>query len=131
MQITYLGTEYSFDVQKVTVDEWRELKRKYKMSPKGFQDGLDEADPDSYTFAYWVMLRQNGQGGQLTLGDHLKPDIIALNSAFGEAAQAEAERAQAEEAGPDPTKGSPSTLTSASPAFPQQPPGSEGGSPTA
>jgi hypothetical protein len=129
MQITYQGTEYGFEVQKVTVDEWRELKRKYGMSPKKFSEGLDEADPDAYTFAYWVMLRQNGQGGTLTLGDHLKPDIIALNNAFGEAAQNEPEAPEEPE---DPTRVSPSTPTSPGPAAsPPAPDGAVGGGLTA
>lgn len=130
MQIKYEDREYSFEVEKITVDEWRELKRKYKMTPKGFTDGLDEADPDAMTFAYWVMLRQNGQQ-TFPLGDALKPDIIALNNAFGEWAQAEKARAEAEEAEPDPTKGSLSTPTSPGPPSPAAPVPAAGGSLTA
>lgn len=126
MQISYDGREYSFEVEKITVDEWRELKRKYKMTPKGFTEGLDEADPDSMTFAYWVMLRQNGQQ-TFPLGDALKPDIIALNNAFGAAVE-DGPEAESE---PDPTKGSPSTPTSPGPPSPAAPVPAAGGSLTA
>jgi hypothetical protein len=114
MIINYEGREWTFEASKIGVEEWRELKRKYKMTPKAFQEGLDEADPDVMTFAYWVLLRQNG-GTTLPLGDQLKPDIIALNNAFGEAAQNEPDEPEPE---PDPTKVSPSTPTSSDPASP-------------
>lgn len=97
MNITYKGTDYDFDQDKVTVDEWRELKRKYGMTPKAFQDAIDEADPDASTFVWWMMLRQAGDASQ-PLGDNLKPDIIALNAALAAAATAGAEAAE-----PDPT----------------------------
>ena len=123
MQITYEGHDYQFDQQAITVDEWRELKRKYKMTPKAFGDGIDEGDPDAMTFLYWILLRQNG-GTPLPLGDHLKPGIIALNNATFEAykaaQQAEIDAAQAE-AEPDPTSLSPSPSPAASPSSPAPP----------
>lgn len=100
MILTYQGTEYAFDETQISVDEWRELKRKYKMTPAGFEKAVAEADPDAMTFLYWAMLRQAGQA-QLLLGDHLKPDIIALNSAL---AAASTEDAEGEGEPPDPTR---------------------------
>lgn len=82
--ITFEGKDWHFDKDAIGVDEWRELKRKYGMTPRKFDEGLNQGDPDTYTFVYWVMLRQNGDMRQ-SLGDHLKPDIIALNHAVGEA----------------------------------------------
>lgn len=118
MIITYEGTGYDFDLDRVGVDEWRELKRKYKMTPKQFQDGTAEADPDAMTFLYLSMLRQAGRAN-VSLGDHLKPDIIALNHALDAAMQAEEEAAAAEPE-PDPTKGSPSPAPSPGPARPPE-----------
>jgi hypothetical protein len=125
MRITYLGQEYDLDLDKVGIDEWREAKRKYGLTPKAVQDGLDEADPDAMTFAYWVMLRQSGQPAG-TLGDHLKPDIIALNNAVGTAVEAE-RKAQLEAeaqraAAPDPTQVLTSPPASPSPPAAPSPP---------
>ncbi len=105
MIVTYEGTAYEFDQEKITVDEWRELKRKYKMTPLQFENTLQEADPDALTFVYWLLLRQNG-GTREPLGDNLKFDMIVLNNAVGEALLAEAEREAAQaEADADPTPG--------------------------
>jgi hypothetical protein len=104
MIINYQGADYDLDQEHVTVDQWRELKRKYKMTPKQFQDAIDEADPDASTFLYWVMLHQNGAGNGQPLGDNLKPDILALNQGLAKALAAEAER-QLAEAAEDPTPG--------------------------
>jgi hypothetical protein len=116
MIISYDGTDYDFDSDRISVDEWRELKRKYKMTPKAFQEGLSEADPDAMTFLYLSMLRQAGRVN-VTLGDHLKPDIIALNRAVAEAQEAEGEQEDAEPE-PDPTKASPSPAPSPEPSPP-------------
>lgn len=85
LTIDFEGREWHFDKNEIGVDEWRELKRKYKMTPRQFDEGVSQADPDGYTFLYWVMLRQNGDQ-RAVLGDHLKPDIIALNAAVAAAA---------------------------------------------
>ena len=82
--ITFEGKRHTFDQQKITVDEWRELKRKYGMTPKGFDEGIKEADPDASTFLYWLMLRRDGDM-RTPLNDDLKPDIIALNEAIADA----------------------------------------------
>jgi hypothetical protein len=102
MIISYDGKDWQFDREAITVDEWRELKRKYKMTPKGFQDGIAEADPDASTFLYWILLRQSGDQ-RAVLGDHLKPDVIALNEALSAEPGEEGEE---DGAGPeaDPTK---------------------------
>lgn len=109
MIVEYEGRQYHFDPQAITVDEWRELKRKYKMTPKQFEDGLAEADPDAVTFAYWIMLRRNGRQN-VPLGDHLKPDILALNDALNAAQLAELQAQPPEEEGEEagPTRPSPS-----------------------
>lgn len=121
MIIAYQGQDYEFDVRSVTVDEWRELKRKYKMTPGQFEDAIDEADPDASTFLLWIMLRRAGQHA-MPLGDHLKPDIIELNAAIAQARSAElkaraaeADAGQEPEAQPDPTRAHGSPAQSPSP----------------
>lgn len=104
MIITYQGQDYDFDADRISVDEWRELKRKYKMTPGQFQEGITEADPDAMTFLYVAMQRQAGNTA-ITLGDHIKPDILALNQAVA-AAQEHEEATEDPEPEPDPTKGS-------------------------
>ena len=82
------GRDWDWDFDKIGVDEWREVKRKLKMTPKAVQVGLDEADPDAMTVAYWTMLQQAGLPSQ-PLGDNLKPDILKLNQAVGTAIELE------------------------------------------
>ena len=95
--ITFEGHEVTFDKEKITIDEWRELKRKYGMTPKGFERGIGEADPDASTFLYWLLLRRGGDM-RTPLGDQLKPDIIALNEAIADAVDTDAPEPE-----PDPT----------------------------
>jgi hypothetical protein len=82
------GRDWDWDFDKIGVDEWREVKRKLKMTPKAVQEGIDEADPDAMTVAYWTMLQQAGLPSQ-PLGDNLKPDILKLNQAVGTAIELE------------------------------------------
>ena len=98
--ITFEDKTYTFDRSKIDVTEWRELKRKYGITPRGFEDGIKEADPDVMTFLYWLLRKRDGDV-HLTLGDHLKPDIIALHAAIADAVT---EEPPAEEAEPDPTQ---------------------------
>jgi hypothetical protein len=108
MRIDFDGKVWDFEQRNITIDEWREFKRKYRMTPAAFGDGMDEGDPDALTFLYWTMHRQNGRQN-LTLGDHLKFDVIALNHALaaaveaGQKAQREADEAEAG-GEPDPTQ---------------------------
>jgi hypothetical protein len=96
--VTYQGHDYTFDQDAITVDEWRELKRKLKMTPGQWQAGLDEADPDTFTFLYWLLIKHDGQPGAV-LGDGLKFNLIELNNAIGTAAEQEdRERKAAEQA---------------------------------
>lgn len=126
MIITYEGQDYDFDADRISVDEWRELKRKYKMTPGQFQEGIAEADPDAMTFLYVAMQRQAGRSN-LTLGDHIKPDILALNQAVA-AAQEHEETGEEPEPEPDPTKASRSRQPSPGRG---QPPASPSGEVTA
>lgn len=80
--------------EKIDVDEWRELKRKYRMTPKQFEEAMGEADPDASTFFYWLMLRRAGDH-LAVLGDGLKFDLLELNKALS-AAQEEDAAAEAE-----------------------------------
>lgn len=118
MIVEYEGRQWHFDTGTITVDEWRELKRKYKMTPKGFEDGISEADPDASTFAYWIMLRQNGRQN-VPLGDHLKPDITALNHALNAAQLAELQAQPPEEEGEEPGPTPPSPSPPPSPPSPE------------
>lgn len=128
MIVTFEGRDYSLDSDAITIDEYREFKRKYGLTILGFQNALIEADPDALTCAYWVMLRQNGQQNQV-LGDQLKFDAPAFYTAVAEAQKQEA--AEPAEAEPDPTQGSPSTPESASPPEPPAPDPAQNGQPEA
>lgn len=88
MIIEFEGRAWEFDPKTITVDEWRQFKRIYQMTPSKFEKGVAEGDPDAYTFLYWIMLRRSGNQ-MVSLGDHLKPDIIALNAAVAAAAEDE------------------------------------------
>jgi hypothetical protein len=124
MIITYEGTDYDFDSDRIGIDEWRELKRKYKMTPLGFQNGIGEADPDAMTFLFVAMQRQAGRVN-VTLGDHIKVDVIALNQALSAAQEAEPDEEEPEPE-PDPTKASPSRPASRGHGQPKAPRSREG-----
>ena len=128
MIITYEGTDYDFDSDRIGIDEWRELKRKYKMTPLGFQNGIGEADPDAMTFLFVAMQRQAGRVN-VTLGDHIKVDVIALNQALSAAQEAEPDEEEPEPE-PDPTKASPSRPASRGHGHPKASPLSEGSPPS-
>jgi len=112
LTITFEGRDWSFEKEAITVDEWRDLKRKYKMTPKQFDEGIGEADPDASTFVYWIMLRQAGDQ-RAVLGDHLKPDIIALNKGIASALVTEAgeQETGGDPADPTAAAGSPRATT--------------------
>jgi hypothetical protein len=130
MIITFDGASYDFDPSRISIDEWRELKRKYKMTPKQWQDGVSEADPDAMTMLWLAMRRQAGTAGNMTLGDHVKVDILALHDALSDAQDDEPEPEPEPE--PDPTRGSSSPAASPASAFQQgtPSPGTEAASPT-
>lgn len=126
MIVRFEGREFEFDTDKITVDEWRELKRKYKMTPKVFQDAINEADPDASTFAYWVMIRGAGQPNAI-LGDNLKPDIIKLNHALMAAIDVEEKQEAADEKAA--LAAAAETAAAAVPTLPAVPPSPEPPSP--
>lgn len=128
MIINYDGRDYHVDIDEIDIDEYRQLKTKYGMTPKAFQEGINEGDPDASTFLYWIMLRRDGQAG-VPLGNQLKPNVTRLNAAMVAAVQREeaeeAERKKAElaaEAG---------RQAAAVPTRPAGPPSPEPGSPPA
>lgn len=98
MFIEYDGRTWDFDYELVTIDEWREMKRKYKMNMRLVQEGAAEGDPDSATCVYWSMLRQNSQLRGRPLNDDLKFDAVTFVLAYQKAAVDEQARETAEEA---------------------------------
>lgn len=110
MIINFEGRRYDFDVDRISVGEFREVKRKYKMTVRQWQEALTDIDPDALTVLYWLMLRQDGQQNE-PLGDHLDFPLATLAAAF-----AAAEEDAPEEADPlDPTRGSSSPAASPAP----------------
>jgi hypothetical protein len=99
MFIKFADRTYDFDWDAISIDEWREMKRKYKMNMRLVQQGAIEGDPDAVTCAYWAMLRQNGELGRRPLNDDLKPEpAVAFVLAFMAAMKDEQKRDEAEEA---------------------------------
>lgn len=116
MIIEFEGRTWEFDPATINVDEWRQFKRVYQMTPSKFEEGVKEGDPDAYTFLYWIMLRRSGNQ-LISLGDHLKPDIIALNAAVAAATEDEPGPVPEPEAPPVPTS-PPVSAASPAPASP-------------
>lgn len=121
MKIDFEGRTWEWDSDRIGIDEWREIKRKLKMTPRAIQEGINEADPDSMTVVYWTMLRQDGQQNAV-LSDALKPDIIALNNAVGTANEREeAEQAAREQADLEAAAAKAAELGPTQPAGPTSP----------
>ena len=115
MIIEFAGTSYDWDIDRMTVDEWREIKRKYALTPKMFEVAMAEADPDAMTCLYWSMLRQAGQTGVL-LGDQLSfPLVPLLDAVFAAQKKEEEEEAAAAAEPANPTVPAPSPPASPSP----------------
>lgn len=92
--IRWQGKTIDFDIDTITVDELREIKRKYKFTGRQFIEGLQDIDPDAFTCLYWVVMRRGGDTG-LVLGDDISFPLIEFASAWAEAQ---------EEPEPDPTR---------------------------
>jgi hypothetical protein len=102
--ITYEGTEYPFDTsfEQVTISEWREVKRKLKLTIRGVIEGVEQLDPDAITALYWLTVRSDGRHDDLVLGDSLEFNPIVFMAAWAEAG---AEAAAEGEGEADPTAG--------------------------
>ena len=94
MIFTFQGREWDYDEDRTTVDQFREMKRKYKLTAKAFSDGIEDGDPDALTCLYWCMLLQNGEPAAI-LSDKIDFPVGPLYTAISEAQKREAEAAEA------------------------------------
>lgn len=100
---TWQGSEYDFDIDKITVEEARQIKRKYTFTIAGLLEALREVDPDAMTCLYWLVMRSDGKHDDLVLSDDLNFPIVEFGAAWA---------ASLEEGEPDPTPdGSPQGST--------------------
>ena len=133
MNIEFQGKAYDFDQNAISLDEFREMKRKYKRTAKGFEEGITEGDPDALTCLYWVMEARQSGNQSLVLSDSIDfPGGATLYQAMADAAKAEQVRSRrgGGEAGPyarchRPLTASPSPPASAGPWNGTPPPGVE------
>jgi hypothetical protein len=99
MIVNFQGREWSFDEDRVTVDQYREVKRKYGLTAKAQSEGVNEGDPDALTCLYWFMQTQSGQPDAI-LSDKINFEVGPLYTAINDAnvaeAQAQAAREKAE-----------------------------------
>ena len=60
MLIKFEGSEYEFDLEEMSSQEAKIIKRETGFSLMKLQEGLLELDPDAITAIYWLMHKQNG-----------------------------------------------------------------------
>lgn len=82
MIVHFNNRDYTFDLEEITVDQARVIKRFCGLTLKTLEAGLSEADPDAMTCLYWLMLRQNGEEHNI---EKLSFGIVKFARAFGEA----------------------------------------------
>jgi hypothetical protein len=99
VKVSYEGRDYEFDLLKVPTEELREIKRKLKMTPAKFLEGITEVDVDAMLALKWVVLRSDGQHDDLVLNPvDPFPDYWQFVQAWNDADE------QEEEGEPDPTQ---------------------------
>lgn len=102
--ITWEGTEYPLDVtfDKVTHEEWLQIKDKLHLTIRQFIEGVEQLDPDAITAVYWLMMRSDGAHDALVLKRSMGFDDMKFMSAYADGALAQAKESEAEA---DPTTG--------------------------
>jgi hypothetical protein len=97
--LRYEGGEYRFEFERVTAEEFREIKRKMGgLTIRQLLQGVVDVDIDAVTAVRWLVLRSGGQHDSLVLDPGAEFDVFA----FIEAWKAY-EDDQAAEKEPDPT----------------------------
>ena len=121
------GRDWDYDQDRITVDEFRQIKKKYQLTARGFGEGIEQGDPDALTCLYWTMLRQAGDQAAV-LSDSLNFAVGPLYTAMAaaqaaeeasEKARLEAEAAEAARLAAVPTR--PAGLPSPEPGSPKAP----------
>lgn len=82
MIIHFNNKDYRFDLEDITVEDARAIKRYCGLTLKGLEEGLSEADPDAMTCLYWLMLRQNGEDHNI---ERVSFKVIKFAAAFAAA----------------------------------------------
>src|SRR5215469_13336214 len=80
--LKYEGREYTFEVEKATADEWREIKRKLRMTIRQVLQGVLDSDIDATTALRWLVLRSDRQHDDLVLDADAKFDVFAFLTAW-------------------------------------------------
>ena len=93
--IEFEGESAEFSISAIGVEEYREIKRKLKLTIRRFIEGIEELDPDAVTALYWLFKRRAGHQ-DLALDADMVFDIFPFMEAWNEAD---------EKAEPDPTQG--------------------------
>jgi hypothetical protein len=96
--LKYEGGEYPFEYERVTVEEYREVKRKLSLTIRQLLQGIADSDIDAITALRWLALRSDGRHDDLALDPAAEFgvfDFILAWKAYEDEKAAEAE--------PDPT----------------------------
>lgn len=119
--IRFEDGEYEFDFEKVSLPEYREIKRKLGLTIRTFMEGVELADPDAVTALYWLVLRTDGKHDDLVLADDLDFDVFRFLEAWVAHEREKAAEPDPTQAGSPPdgsTPGSASSSTGTSTASP-------------
>lgn len=101
LKVTYEDREYTLDLDDMDMNQARAMERRGIPNLKTFEEGLMEGQVEALTFAYWLMLVQNGEPGARLDRVTFKPMkfakavLVAYMVAIKEA-EAEAEKAAAD-----------------------------------
>ena len=85
--IRFQGNEYpDIDIENVSIEELREIKRKLGLSIGKFMEGTEELDPFALTAMYWLMMRSDGKHDDLVLSAKLDFPWMEFASAWADSA---------------------------------------------
>lgn len=95
MKLDYEGTEYSFDLEDITVQQARTIKASCGLTLLGLEAGLEAGDPDALRAIFWLMLCQNGETPDI---DRVDFKIVKFAKALDAQANAESKEDEAPKA---------------------------------
>jgi hypothetical protein len=95
MVVDFEGKEYNLDFDDITVQQAIVIKTHCKMTLKGLEEGLADADPDALRALFWLMQVNSGVASNI---DTLDFKIVKFSKAVQVGAEKQAVKAKEEAA---------------------------------
>jgi hypothetical protein len=80
--LRYEGSGYQFDFERVTAEEYREVKRKMRMTIRQILEGIGDLDVDAVTAVRWLVLRSDRLHDSLALDPSAEFDVFGFLQAW-------------------------------------------------